>query len=299
MTTGWLLPVLGLIQGVTEFLPVSSSGHLRLLETLLGKDGFSSPLFLEVALHAATLGAVAWCYRMELRSMAESLPLWLRTLSGRLGNSGARPRAQEGDGSWPAWIDAIVLGSIPTAMIGVTLKKAGVERIGVDGVCAALYATALIDLSIHRILLSRRPEARDDEAAPLQDSCAPPPLRAALVVGIVQGLAVFPGISRSGSTILAGLALGMRPAQAARFSFLLSLPAVFGATLLVGWDLIGGATPAPPAGMLPWLLAAMLTAFVSGILAIRSLLNLLEEGRFLGFSIYCALLASVTLWLLR
>ncbi|MEE2830077.1 MAG: undecaprenyl-diphosphate phosphatase [Myxococcota bacterium] len=267
----WLQAILlGALQGLTEFLPVSSSGHLVLAQEWLGEDFFASdnPLFFDLVLHVGTLLPVFWFYRRELvgilkspreaPSLAEAggLVAWLR-------------------GNPSRWMGVMVLvGSVPTALIGLTFEDSFESLFSsVGAVCTALVITAL--LLIGTAFVKER------------QSGGPISLLAALGIGAVQGLAITPGISRSGSTIAFALFGGFDREQAARFSFLLSIPAILGAVVLKTDASTFG-------GEVDWL--ALGCGFVSsalvGYLALTLLVAVVRKGalhRFAGYLIPVAL----------
>ena len=261
--------ILGVVQGLTEFLPVSSSGHLALMQAVI--PGFEQPgVFLDVMLHVGTLAAVVGYFRRDLFQLAGSLPQLIR-----LGGDPAERRLWSG----------VVIASVPTAVIGLLLEdRMEAMMASVPLVGAALMVTGLLLLS---------GEALAKKAAP---QAGPPSLGRALVVGVVQGIAVTPGISRSGSTIAAAWALGVAPSEAARFSFLLSLPAIGGAALLSALknlDALAAASAAEVAGYVVGPLAAGVVGFV----AIGVVMRFLRTGRFKWFAVYCLALGSLSLGL--
>lgn len=251
------LPVvggLGVLQGLTEFLPVSSSGHLRLAEYWIG--GITQPLALELALHVGTLGAVLVYHRRDLYAQIMCL----------------KP---EGDPARRQEILHIVLASIPTAILGLGLKKAGVEHLGPQVVGGCLLATAAMNES------TRHTGGGTAELTPAK----------AVAIGVVQGIAVLPGVSRSGSTIAAGMALGLDPVRAASFSFLCSIPAVGGATLLLVKDLLEGASPLG----VEQVVVGVTVSFVVGMACLEFLMRQLRQGSFRPWAVYCLLLAIAVL----
>jgi len=258
------LLLLAVIQGLTEFLPVSSSGHLVLAQHLLGtREG---DIFFDVVLHLGTLGSVLVVYRREV----------LRLLRCD------RPALQ--------YVLALVVGTLPAVVVGL-LAKDVVEEIFHSPVFAAwgLLFTSLVLFSTRR--------AGTDEVRLVPDwEPRPVPLLRALAVGCAQALAILPGISRSGSTIAASLWLGIGRAEAARFSFLLSVPAILGALVL---QLIGGAASAS-VGLREWLMvgAAATVAFGTGLLAIRWTALAVVQAHFWRFSLYCLVVGIVALVLL-
>lgn len=249
--------LLGALQGATEFLPVSSSGHLRLVELLMG--GVEESLALEVALHVGTLGAVLLFYRADLRAMVLSL----------------RPG---GDAERRRWIGLVALASLPTALIGLGMKRAGVEHLGLLAVGIGLLVSAFANFSTSR-------EVPEGGSFTAWD---------ALLIGCVQGFAVLPGISRSGSTIATGMARGVSGVEAARFSFLCSIPAVAGAAMLTVIDLLEvGVTRLDP--KVVGFGAAI--SFVVGYACLALLLRQIKTGTFRLWGFYCLILGCGVLTL--
>jgi len=249
--------LLGLIQGLTEFLPVSSSGHLAIAQHFL--PGFEQPgLLFDVLLHFATTMAVIIYFRSDIK---------------RLLTCFFRKDAYAIDDRHTFWM--IIIGSVPTAIIGLTGKDffAGLfENLLVIGCMLLLTAMLLI------VAEKSRKDGRSLAQLRVND---------ALLVGFVQGMAIIPGISRSGSTIATLLLRGVDGEAAARFSFLLALPAICGAMLLSLKDLQHVATNEIPAYGLG---AAM--AFASGLFAIRWLMDVVRRKRLAGFAVYCLLVGS-------
>jgi len=254
--------VLGAVQGATEFLPVSSSGHVALGAMLFGISD-DMPLSMVVLLHFGTLVATLALFKDDVIDLLKSLgglrdpKAWIETEQGTL-------------------VAGILLASVPTAIMGLWLEEK-VEAFGrvpwIVGLC--LLGSAVMVLSTRR---------GGGERTVL-------PLKLAILVGIAQGMAVMPGLSRSGTTIAIGMLLGLSGPAAFRFSFLLSLPAVAGATLLslrhfeeiqalgVG-ALIGG-----------------VVALVVGYLALVWLRAIVNQGRFWLFALYLVPLgAGLVLW---
>ena len=252
--TLWQGILLGLVQGITEFLPVSSDGHLVLTGTLLG---VATPgVFVEVALHVATLGAVLVTYGSRL----------FRVLRG----------AMRGHADDLRLVGLLALGTVPAAAVGL-LAKPLVERT-FDSLWFAGGGFIVTGI----ILWSARGAAGDRSV---------PSARAAVLIGVAQALAILPGVSRSGSTVSAGLWARVRPAAAAEFSFLLAVPAIAGAAVLESGEAVASAGTV---GVVP-LAVSCAVAFLSGIWAIRFLLRMLERGRFYVFAPYCFAVGALTL----
>jgi undecaprenyl-diphosphatase len=254
--------ILGILQGATEFLPVSSSGHLVLIPWLL--DWQAPGLVFDAVVHWGTALAVVIYFRRDWISLIGAA---IRSL--RRGLS-LEPEARL------AWL--IVLGTIPAALIGYLLEGffEGMFARPVPAAGFLLVTAALLTLSER---LGRR--ERDLQALNWRD---------VLLIGLAQALAIFPGISRSGATIAAGLAVGLRREQAARFSFLLATPIILGAGLLEVADVaqVGGL-----AGAGAVLVIGFLGAAVVGLACIHFLIRFLRTRPLYPFAIYCAL-AGVT-----
>lgn len=310
--------VLGLLQGLTEFLPVSSSGHLQGVPYLLGWD--TGSLTFDVLVHTATLAAVIAFFRHDL---------WHLVSAGLgIGDHDARTRRN-------AWglIGLLAVGTVPAAFAGVVFADVFEAAFASPrAVVGFLYLTAVILWGAERIRrrriesrpsVSRRvqregaPELGDRPAtealaeelppepadeAELEDLGASDPgrdvdtlrLRDAVAIGVAQALAIFPGISRSGATIAAGMALGLSRTAAARFSFLLAVPIILGATLATLPDI--GARPPGTLDFGPVeILAGMLAAGLSGYWAISTLLSIVQRRDLLGFARYVVVFGTVLL----
>ena len=260
---------LGILQGLTEFLPISSSGHLVLAQTFLG---LKEPLvFFDVMLHVGTLAAVLVVYREAIGKLAiggvstlVDTQLW-RQPSSTLNTS---PELK--------FISLILLGSIPTGIIAV-LFKTELESFfdEVQLVSVMLILTGVI-LQLPRL------RKYDDPEGKLKTWHAP-------LIGIAQGCAITPGISRSGTTISLALFLGIPAKTAAEYSFLLSIPAILGAVALKIRDVGDTTIPLHIVG------AGMLAAFIVGYIALRLLLVVLNRGKFSLFSYYCIALGLTSL----
>jgi undecaprenyl-diphosphatase len=255
--------LLGVVQGITEFLPISSDGHLALAELLF--DLKNGGLTFNVMLHAGTLLATLIMLREQIG----------RAVMGGLAAVVHPRRFRETPGGRDALV--VVLASLPTAAIGLLLRDP-VERwtesplaigLGFLGTTAAL-------------MLAHAANPGDREQ---------PSLAGAMAIGFAQGLAVLPGLSRSGSTIAVALLLGVRRERAFELSMLVSLPAIVGAILLEGRHVVGTPFPGVPA------LVGTTVAFVAGLFALGLLRKIVVSGRFGWFAFWVGPLALATIGL--
>lgn len=267
--------VLGAVQGLTEFVPVSSSGHLVLVPYVLGwGTALGSDLAFDVAVHLGTALAVVLYFWRDLWAIVRGV---VRVAAGRAGDD---------DRAFARLALLLLIGSVPAAGVGVGLEEP-VERVFENPpvVAGLLLATTLLLLVADREYRRRSPERRGMVGVRASDS---------LVIGTLQALAVLPGISRSGATIAAGVGRGLTREAAARFSFLLGLPALVGAGAVALPDM-SRAIP------LSWVVGAALVAAVTGVAAIALLLRYVRRRPLLPFAGYCALASAVGLgvWLVR
>ena len=248
--------VLAIVQGITEFLPVSSSGHLVIGGAFLGVGSSGEDVLFETAVHAGTLGAVIVYYRERLAGLARSLSAWIR--------SGLRAEGPVREDV--AYIGSIALGSIPAAAVGLTLRGPITASFGSPTLASAcLVVTGLF-------LLFSRGRGGGSRIG----------WRIAILIGLAQAVAILPGCSRSGWTITTAIICGTGFSQAAEFSFLLSIPAILGALLLESVSAGAGLT----GGEIAVLGISAAVAFASGYAALRLLVWILERGRFYRFSWY-------------
>jgi undecaprenyl-diphosphatase len=275
--------MLGLVQGLTEFLPVSSSGHLALGKHLFG---IAEPdLLYDLVLHVGTLLSVMVFYRADLVMVVRGLRDGARmAIRGRREQTNAARGMFEPEGLRLALL--VLLGTLPTGVIGLLFKKllepdVGPSPITFRVVCGLLLFNGVMLMGNRFIAAhqaARPPDAREGRLAlwnlgPLQ----------ALLIGVGQGVAVLPGISRSGTTITLALALGVERAHAARYSFLLSIPAISGAVVLKLKDVADGTSAFEPA---PFIAGALVAGGV-GYLCLVVLTRLLERAQFHYFAWYC------------
>ncbi|MBR1671943.1 MAG: undecaprenyl-diphosphate phosphatase [Fretibacterium sp.] len=274
--------ILGVVQGLCEFLPVSSSGHLALLQNFFGfnQEGL---LAFDLLLHCATVLVILLFFRRETGLLAVQ---W----TGGWFSS----RARQSWGWRYGW--SILLASALTAAVGLPLKNTVERLMGSSlAVGCGLLVTAVL-LAIVPLWTSGENTSDGVPASLRYEAGRPLTLRAVLAVGIVQGLAVLPGVSRSGSTIAAGLIMGLAVDEAFRFSFLVSVPAVLGASLLEGLKLYREGLILTGDGVLPagWLWAAA-AAFVLGWIALKLMHRLVLSGRWAYFGLYCLFLGSAAI----
>jgi undecaprenyl-diphosphatase len=255
--------ILGIVQGLTEFLPVSSSGHLALLQNLWGIT--ENSLTYDLLLHFSTMVATACFFWRDI------LYLFREWLVGFVSSSG-----RQSEGWRLGW--AVICGTFVTAFIGFPLKPL-VER---WMVVPSLVGAALLVTALLLWYASTLPRGQGKIS-----------LLSGLLIGVAQGLAVIPGISRSGSTIVMGLKRGLSPEEAFRFSFLLSLPAILGANILQIMDITKNESLVT---QLPdfWY-GGVIIAFISGYGALICLRKMVTLGRWRIFAFYCLIPASVSL----
>ena len=267
--------VLGLVQGASEFLPVSSSGHLVIVPWLFGWP--SSSLLFDSVVHLGTLLSIVAVFGRDFGAIIVAT---LRSIKFR---SLADLNARLG------WF--ILLGSVPAAFTGLLLKDS-LERLyhTPQAAAAFLAVTALV-------LAGSEWTGRNVGQGTLLAAIS---LRQSFLIGLAQAVALAPGISRSGVTIAAGLAQGLRREAATRYSFLLGAPAFLGAGLLQGADMLAS-DPAAVRAELPALTLGFVTSAVCGYAAIRLLLAYVRRNSLYPFSIYCLLvsLAVLTVFVLR
>jgi undecaprenyl-diphosphatase len=273
--------ILGIVQGLTEFLPISSSGHLVLAENILGVlDHDKQDVLFEVVLHLGTLVAILIAYRQDIIDILQALPGFIPGIENKpkSGNGLLNDRHED----TRKLIINILIASIPAGLIGVLLKDFFTSAFSrVDYVGVLLLVTAVI------LLIGDRLKKSDKIAE------AGGPGRSFLI-GVAQAFAILPGISRSGSTIVCGMLMGLKPTEAARFSFLISIPAIGGAALLEVLDLLSGQSAALhySAGAL---LAGFLSSAIVGYLALQWLLIAVRKRSLTRFAIYCIAVGLLSL----
>ena len=241
--------ILGILQGITEFLPVSSSGHLVLAQYMLGIESPGNTL--EILFHIGTLFSVFYVFNKDIKSIVTSL----------------------NERTTQKLVIYIIIATIPAVIVGLIFKGHIINLFSsIVPVGYALLSTgAILTLSINF-------KNKNKSLSYLYS----------LLIGLAQAVAIIPGISRSGTTISISMLLGIPPKEAARFSFLLSIPVIIGAGLLGFLELesYGLLTP-------KFIITGILTSFIVGTLSLKTLLKILEVGRFHFFGVYCVIAGIV------
>lgn len=250
--------ILGVVQGLTEFLPVSSSGHLQLANEILGTDlNPESNLTFSLTLHAATVLSTIVILWAEIWKLLKGI--FSRTFTAE-----------------QAYVLKIVISMIPVGIVGLFFKdyiEAAFSSIAVVGVML-LVTAALLAFAYYA-----KPRQKEELS-----------YRDAFIIGLAQAVAVLPGLSRSGSTIATGLLLGNKKESVAQFSFLMVLPPILGNALLdcLKGDFGGGVETLP-------LVAGFVTAFITGCIACKWMIDIVKRGKLIWFAVYCAIAGVVAL----
>lgn len=277
--------LMGLIQGLTEFLPVSSSGHLALFKILFHVNTDNGILF-DVLLHIATLIAVVVVYYKDVFHLVKEFILMIRDLIQNIivlvgkKNHPERQMKKIITSSYRKFVAMVIVSTIPTGIIGFLIKdfvEQSETTLLVPGICLIITAVVLFLSDL----------APDGKKGPKKSK-----YWNAVVIGIVQGLATLPGISRSGSTIATSVFLGFDRKFAVKYSFILSIPAILGALVLQLKDLgdyeITGSVGAS-------YVVGMIVAAVVGYIAIKLMLTIVRKKKFKYFSVYCLIVGIISL----
>ena len=273
MTIGEAI-ILGLVQGIAEFLPISSSGHLAILQNLFNmSDIEGGHMFFDVLLHFGTLIAICFMYWSDIKAMVVEV---LALLSGR--------KAVTADGRPKQYSAARMFFLIVAATLPLVLVLPINDYIGELSQSTVFVGIALI-LTGFMLLVSDKmtPGTKTEKNMRFSD---------ALIIGLCQCVATLPGLSRSGTTITAGIATGQNRGYAVKFSLLMSIPAVLGATLL---ELIKAIKNGIDASLIPAYLFGMVAAMVSGVLAIGLLKMIAKSKRFGCLAYYCWIVGALTI----
>ena len=266
--------ILGLVQGVAEFLPISSSGHLAILQNLFNmSDIEGGHMFFDVLMHFGTLIAICFMYWNDIKAMVVEM---LELLSGR--------KSFTAEGKPKQYPAARLFLLIVTATLPLVLILPINDYIGELSQSTVFVGIALI-LTGFMLLVSDKmtPGSKTEKNMRFKD---------ALIIGLCQCVATLPGLSRSGTTITAGIATGQNRSYAVKFSLLMSIPAVLGATLL---ELVKAFKTGIDASLIPAYLFGMIAAMVSGVLAIGILKMIAKSKKFGGFAYYCWIVGALTI----
>lgn len=273
--------VMGLLQGLTEYLPVSSSGHLTIASELFGIDGENNMTFT-IAVHVATVLSTLVILGSEIGKILKGMcnPLSPRSLKGN-GTFLNRLNPDQ------RYVLNILVSMIPIGIVGVFFKDQVEDIFGsgllVVGICLLLTA-ALLTFSY-----LARPRQRENIS-----------LGHAFIIGLAQAVAVLPGLSRSGSTIATGLLLGNKKEKLAQFSFLMVIPPILGEALLDVLKMVKGEEATGGIDTLP-LIVGFVAAFISGCAACKWMIGIVKKGKLIYFAYYCAIVgvASIVYSLLK
>ena len=252
--------ILGIVQGLTEFLPVSSSGHLQIAKALLGVE-IDENLAFDITLHAATVLSTVVVLWSEIRKLF--CGLFTREFNDE-----------------KAYILKLIISMIPIGIVGFACKDYIDRLLGSPHILAIVGAMLLLTAALLAFAHYARPRQRDKIS-----------YRDSFIIGMAQAAAAMPGLSRSGSTIATGLLLGNRRESVARFSFLMVLAPIAGEALL---DLLKGEAAFGSVGAVP-MAAGFAAAFITGCLACRFMLRIVQRGKLIWFAIYCAAAGAVAI----
>lgn len=260
--------ILGLIQGLAEFLPISSSGHLALLQYFFGIESDSVLLFT-VLLHVGTLISVFIIYWKDIVELIVEL---CRTIKDICTGKGLRinssPTRRMGF--------MIIVATIPTALIGLLFEDF------FEGLYSSIVSIAIGLVFTGAILLIAERSGKEDKGVMEMK------FRHAIFIGCMQGIAICPGVSRSGSTLFGGLMAGLERKFAVKFAFLISIPSILGSVVLEAPDAFAEGLDMSLVGPI---IAGMVIAAISGIIAIKTMIRVVSNKRLVGFTIYVWLVA--------
>lgn len=277
---------LGLVQGITEFLPVSSSGHLTIIRNLLGIETDGGLLF-DVLVHLGTLAALVCVFHKDILRMLLETARMLRDLFYNLKTYIHNRREQDArryrkivHNNYRRFVMLIFAATIPTAVIGYAARDlvaiAG-QTLIVPGVCLILNACLLLVADV------------TEEGKQVPKTIH---FTNGFLIGVAQGLSALPGLSRSGTTIAASLMSGFDRRFAVKYSFIMSIPVILGANLLEIGELSGGHVSA---GQIAVYLLGAAVAGVTGYFSIRKMLTVVRRKKFKGFAVYCLILGIIAI----
>lgn len=254
--------ILGLLQGLTEYLPVSSSGHLAIGSALFGIEGEENLTFT-IVVHVATVFSTLVILWKEIDWIFRGLFKFQMNEETK-------------------YVLNIIVSMIPVGIVGVFFKDY-VEDIFGSGL---LIVGIMLLLTAALLVFSYYAKPRTKEKIRMKD---------AFIIGLAQACAVMPGLSRSGSTIATGLLLGNKKETLAQFSFLMVIPPILGEALLSGMEIVKDASAANAEMSIDALIAGFLAAFISGCIACKWMINIVKKGKLVYFGIYCAIAGAITI----
>ena len=252
--------ILGAVQGLTEFLPVSSSGHLQIAKALLGVE-IEENLVFDVTLHAATVLSTIVIFWAEIK----------RLLIGLF----SRHFNQE-----QAYILKLIISMIPIGIVGFAFKDHINAMLESPYILTIVGVMLLLTAALLAFAYYARPRQKEDIS-----------YRDAFLIGLSQAVAAMPGLSRSGTTIATGILLGNKKTIVAQFSFLMVLAPILGEMLL---EVIGGDMVFNTIGTLP-LICGFLSSFIVGCLACKFMINIVQRGKLIWFAAYCAIVGIIAI----
>lgn len=276
--------ILGIVQGLTEYLPVSSSGHLEIFKDILGVNlPGDENLQFSVMVHAATV----------LSTIVVLWPMFARLCR----NFFTFKRGYDFD-----YVCKILISCIPVGIVGVFFKKQVEQIFGeglmVVGVCLCITALLLLFAHLSDRRIARAASSGQTGAAKLHPASAGRDIswRDSIIIGCAQAVAVLPGLSRSGTTIATGIMLGDKRSEVAQFSFLMVILPIIGEALLDVKDIMDAGTAGAEAGAIP-LTIGFVSAFVVGCVACKWMIGLVKKGRLVWFALYCMAMGMICiLW---
>ena len=252
---------MGIVQGLTEYLPVSSSGHLAIISNFFGIDGEESLMFT-IAVHVATVLSTLVMLWREIDWILKGLFKWELNDETK-------------------YVLNIIVSMIPVGIVGVFFKDK-IEEVFGSGL---FIVGAMLILTAALLIFSYYAKPRQKERISMWD---------AFVIGVAQACAVMPGLSRSGSTIATGLMLGNKKEKLAQFSFLMVIPPILGEALLDIMKAVKGEEVMGDIGLFP-LIVGFLAAFLSGCFACKLMISVVKKGKLVYFGIYCAIVGALVL----
>lgn len=252
--------ILGIVQGITEFLPVSSSGHLQIAKALLDVE-IEENLAFDITLHAATVLSTIVVLWSEIRKLF--VGLFTKEFNDE-----------------KSYILKIIISMIPIGIIGFAFKDYIDEMLSSPYILVIVGCMLLLTAALLAFAYYARPRQKEQIS-----------YRDAFIIGMAQAVAAMPGLSRSGSTIATGILLGNRKESVAQFSFLMVLAPILGEMLL---DLLKGEAAFSSIGIVP-LIAGFLSAFIVGCLACKFMIGIVKRGKLIWFAAYCALAGAIAI----